>query len=316
VDELTRFKSEIDLVGFAAGRGYRIDRRESSRGCVVMRYEPTDDKIIVSRAKHDQHWIYFSVRDARDHGSIVDFVLRRDGRTLGDVRRVLESWMVSERPPAAPGLPRAAVVPRRVDRAGAERAYARARLVANNVYLNARGIAPTTLANERFVATFRQDARGNVLFPHRDAEGFAGFESKNHGWTSYSPGGVRALWLSNLRADDTRLVLVESAIDALSFHQIHGEARIRYASTAGTLSQHQRDVLAAVIGALPGGMTVVLAFDRDAAGEKLAEQVRAVGARSCIRTCSPLGKDWNEYLQLVSPARTAAGGRSPGRRDR
>jgi hypothetical protein len=311
VDELTRYKSEIDLVAFAASRGYRIDRRESSRSCVVMRYQPTDDKILVSRAKLDLHWVYYSIRDARDHGSIVDFVLRRDGGNLGDVRRLLGAWVGRGPPRSAPELLRDAVVARRADRAAAARAYESARVVTNSAYLNARGLAPVILASTRFAGTFRQDGRGNVLFPHRDAGGFAGFESKNHGWTSFSPGGVRALWLSNLRADDTRLVLVESAIDALSFHQIHGESGARYASTAGTLGAHQREVIATVLGALPKGMTVVLAFDRDAAGDRLADEVRGIGSGSCVRACPPLGKDWNEYLQLASPKPIPRRGPSP-----
>jgi hypothetical protein len=299
MDELGRFKSEINLTTFAASRGYRLDRRESSRNSVVMRDPATDDKIIVSRGERDGHWIYFSVRDSRDHGTIVDFIQRRDGGTLGDVRRALASWIGSASNQVAPDLYRHSIGRRTVDRALVARVFEAAHAVVNSDYLNTRGVRPAVLNSDRFFGTFREDSRGNVLFPHHDADGFAGFESKNRGWTSFSPGGVRALWRSNSFADDSQLVLVESAIDAISFHQVHRAPRARYASTAGTLSEHQRLVLRETLNALPKAITVVLAFDRDLAGDKLAEQVRALGAAEFSRCYPPTGKDWNEHLQSL-----------------
>jgi hypothetical protein len=317
VDELERFKSEVNLTTYAASRGYRLDRRESSRSCGVMRHPTTDDKIIVSRGQNDGHWIYFSVRDSRDHGTIVDFVQRRDGGNLGAVRRELLPWIGGRQPAVAPELCVSSVAPRTIDRATVARVYEDARAVSNSTYLNERALRPAILCSDRFVGTFREDRRGNVLFPHRDAAGFAGFESKNRGWTSYSAGGVRALWHSNAFPDDRRLVLVESAIDALSFHQVHGAPRARYASTAGTLSEHQHGLLTATVAALPPGMTVALAFDRDTAGDRLADQVRALSGRLFTRDCPTVGKDWNEYLQLrerenvraLGPARGPSRGR-------
>jgi hypothetical protein len=312
MDELERFKVEINLTSFAASRGYRLDRRESSRNCVVMRHPTTDDKIIVSRGERDLHWIYFSVRDARDSGTIVDFVQRRDRGTLGDVRRVLGPWIGSDPPRVAPELYRHSIEPRRADRAMVERVFAEARSVSESAYLNSRGIRPATLSSARFAGTFREDRRHNILFPHRDAEGFAGFESKNHGWTSFSSGGVRSLWRSNSIAGDTQFVLVESAIDALSFDQVHGGLPASYASTAGTLSDHQRVVLRKMLDDLPAATTIVLAFDRDAAGERLADEVRALGAARLSRSLPPTGKDWNEYLQRLERDRSRFVSSLPG----
>jgi Toprim-like len=297
MDELERFKSEINLTEYAASRGYRLDRRESSRNSVVMRHPATDDKIIVGRAPHDRHWIYFSVRDERDHGTIVDFVRRRGRGTLADVRGELQPWIGADRPAVATELYRRSVSPRTVDRGAVARVFGAARAVANIPYLNSRGIRPATLGGERFAGTFRADGRGNVLFPHSDHDGLAGFESKNHGWTSFSPGGVKALWRSRSLPDDRRLVLVESAIDALSFCQLDRDPHASFASTAGSLSEHQRALLGVTLGALPAGTVIVLAFDHDDAGDKLADQVRAIGGAEFSRSCSPIGKDWNDCLR-------------------
>ena len=45
-------------------------------------------------------------------------------------------------------------------------------------------------------------------------------------------------------------------------------------------------------------MTVAIAFDRDSAGDRLADQVGALVGRLFSRDYSAVGKDWNECLQL------------------
>ena len=51
------------------------------RGSAVMRHT-NGDKIIIKRDT-DAHYVYFSVRDYGDHGTIIDFVQRRLGASLG-----------------------------------------------------------------------------------------------------------------------------------------------------------------------------------------------------------------------------------------
>ncbi|MEO5767718.1 MAG: hypothetical protein ABIS92_05150, partial [Polyangia bacterium] len=56
-----------------------------------MRHPVMDDKIVV-RLDRDGHWPYFSVRDDRDNGTIIDFVLRRGATTIAHVREELRGW--------------------------------------------------------------------------------------------------------------------------------------------------------------------------------------------------------------------------------
>jgi hypothetical protein len=297
MDELERFKSAINLTEYAATRGYQLDRRESSRNSVVMRHPASNDKIIIACADRDRHWIYFSVRDDDDHGTILDFVCRRDRSSFPEACRTLATWLGDVRPRISPELYRPFVEPRRIDRRAARAEYERAHTVSNSLYLNCRGIRPEVIRHPRFVTTLREDSRHKVLFPHRDGLGFAGFESRYHDWTSFSLGGVKALWCSNSFPADTRLVLVESGIDALSHFQLYRDERTRYGSTGGTCSPHQLDVLRATFRTLAPGTTVCLAFDRDAGGELLANQVRELGGATFDRIRTPVGKDWNEVLE-------------------
>ena len=85
-DELTNFKTNINLVDYAASQGYQIIRDESSRNSKAMRRG--DEKIIIS-TDSDNHAIYFSVNDDNDHGTIIDFVQKRKKINLGQVRKEL-----------------------------------------------------------------------------------------------------------------------------------------------------------------------------------------------------------------------------------
>jgi hypothetical protein len=297
VDELRRIKSEINLVEYAASRGYQLDRRRSSRHSAVMHHPVSADKVVISRSAVNGHWIYFSVRDGSDHGSIIDFVVRRDRCSIAYAAAEIHRWSGTERASIPVEGRRHTVVHRVVDRASARAEYDRARSVTDSPYLNSRGIRASTLRDRRFVGTFREDSRGRMLFPHADSE-FSGFESKHFRWTSFSTAGVKTLWSSNAFPTDSRLILVESAVDALSHYQLQPDEGARYASVAGSMSPRQLSVLKDAFAALPSNTSVVLAFDRDAAGDKLAEQVQALTAIACERVTTQVGKDWNEWLKV------------------
>ena len=98
--ELDAFKREIDLRQFAESLGYQIDRRESWRGSAVLRCGA--DKIVVKR-NGNGHYVFFSLRDDDDNGTVIDFVQRRQHLSLGAVRQVLRPWI--GRSASAPQLP-------------------------------------------------------------------------------------------------------------------------------------------------------------------------------------------------------------------
>jgi hypothetical protein len=303
--ELERFKSDIHLVQYAVERyGYQRDRRESSRASHVLRHPGTDDKIIVRKAEGG-HWTYFSVRDDRDNGTIIDFVRAR-GRTgsLGQVRQELRQWLGTSRP-EPDYVPPPVAAPRRDVRDIAD-AFDRAKVADNCLYLNTRGIRPETLRAARFAGCWGVDGRGNALFVHATEPGeVTGFEIKGRGFTGFSTGGTKSLWQSIAQPSDRVLVITEGAIDALSYFQLHAEQAsfTRFASTAGAPSKHQLEILDRVFGQLPEASTVVAAVDADPAGDKLASRIEGLAsghAAIAFRRHSPSpAKDWNEVLQQV-----------------
>jgi hypothetical protein len=298
--ELEHFKTTINLSEFAAARGYALDRRASSVNSAVMRH-PDGDKIVIARNEASGAWVYFSVRDDRDNGTVIDFVQNRCGGSLGEVRKTLRAWLGSSRPALAPALFARDLVPVSRDRAAVVAAWESARTCTALPYLTSRGLGPDVLALPRFEGCIRVDQRNNALFPHYDKDGLCGFEIKNKGFTGFATGGVKGLWHSAVKPSDFWLVFTESAIDAYSFQVIHGGYGARYMSTGGALNPQQPALLRGAMEKMPDGSVVILGFDLDDGGEKLVEEVRALApAGRTVRRMVPdagTGKDWNEMLK-------------------
>jgi Toprim-like/Protein of unknown function (DUF3991) len=313
--ELEVFKREIDLRQFAVHLGYEIDRRESWRGSSVLRNR--GDKIVVKR-NGNGHYVFFSVRDDRDHGTIIDFLQRRENLSLGAVRQILRPWIAQ---PAMPTQFRK-LEPTSPDRMRVEREYRRMAEASHHPYLeHERCLPASVLLASRFAGRVRIDGRGNAVFPHFDAAGLCGYEIKNRGFTGFAAGGKKGLWFSHSQPGDRRLVLAESAIDALSHAVLFpdDEDRTRYASLGGKPNAQQPGLLELTISRLPQGAEIVAAFDADDAGRMLVSMARvavtSVAKRSgrmlVFRVHLPAqeGKDWNDVLtegQLVRAPGTSA----------
>jgi hypothetical protein len=302
-DELEHFKRAANLTEIAASLGYRLTPGQGTRAASIsMRHPATDDKIIIRRDT-DGHWTYFSVRDDRDNGSVIDFLQRRRSVGLGAVRKELRAWLREDRPRRPAEYYRPTLKPQTRDERPVAASYAAAAAAIESRYLLSRGVSLETLRSSRFAGTYRVDGRGNVLFPHRDPADrtrVVGYEVKNRAFTSFASGGRKTYWMSATREDDTRMVIVEGSIDALSYHQLFPSPCARYLSTAGGVGHEQLALIAQAIAAMPAGAEIVGATDNDVAGEKLHERLGTVaGMASLRRHASPIPKDWNDCLRAL-----------------
>ena len=323
--ELEKFKSDIDLCAFAASRGYERDARESSQNCEVMRNSNGDKIVVVKR--DDKHtgkeiWVYCCPHDERDRGDIISFLKWRNGGNLGQIRKTLRPW-IGATPPEVPSYNRPHKLrPVTRDREAVLIAWEKAKPTTSLAYLMARGLRPDLLALPIFEGCLRVDPRGNALFPHFDRDGLCGFEVKNYGFTGFSAGGQKGLWFSKPSPEDRALAFCESAIDALSFFVLHPGEKLRLMSVGGALNPDQPALIRGAMEKMPEGSAVLLAFDDDEGGEKLADQVRELAPPSVkVRRAAPpigSGKDWNEALKLerglgdaFAPTVTPAHGKTP-----
>ena len=315
--ELESFKTSIDLRAYAASEGYALDRNESWRGSAVMRHA-NGDKVIVKRDA-DGHYVYFSVRDDSDNGTIIDLVKNRRRMNLGEARKVLRRWTGHAVDTASyPPLPHTAK-----DRRGVETSFVKMAIAIDHPYLEQeRALSRSLLQSARFIGRIRSDARvglafPNAVFPHYDRDGLCGYEIKNTGgFTGFAKGGSKGLWLSRRQPNDSQLVFCESAIDALSHATLFPAAGTRYASIGGKLNPQQPGLVLDEIMRMPQGSEIVAAMDADADGDSLdvvIEETLNLTRRSDLtfRIHRPVGfKDWNDQLRgrpIPSPLPPARG---------
>ena len=321
-DELERFKTQINLSEYAAACGYAIDRRRSSRSSVSMKH-PDGSRLLITKAG-DGHWIFCSPSEPGFSGSIVDFVMRTKRLNIGQARVELRPWVggtaLPPRPP--PELFAPAVELSERDPAAVLAVYQNAKPCPLHPYLmQQRSLPEATLCDSIFVGRIMADGskHGNVLLPHFDRSGVCGFELKNAGFTAFAKGGVKGLWCSRPREEDTRLVIAETGIDALSYAALHGTDGTRFVSVAGSLNPEQPELLAAAIKRLPEGGEVIAATDHDDAGDRLAEELMELhGREDAPRTAFTVhrpqtpGQDWNDIVRARrAPLDLTDGGMPP-----
>jgi hypothetical protein len=298
--ELERFKIEVNLVEYVMSYGYnRLDRNKSCKTCTVLRRREDDGKIAVMRGR-DGHWVYYDFRRG-EGGSILDFVMQHKGCNLGQARKALRitSHINSLSSPSAPFFE---PHPAAKDRQKTARGYADTNLFTkHHVYLAKRGIYLKDVINKRFLGMVRVDQRKNVCFPYLDFDGVAGLERRNFNFKGYTEGGSKGLWRSNLMKDDTRAVICESPIDALSYANVHPDSydQTRYFATGGQVSRKQWGLLNGLVNKSQNlKMVIVLAFDNDPAGRDYIRQfqVRYPGVEFNLDLPSKQGQDWNDVL--------------------
>ncbi len=307
--ELNHFKETINLSEYAASCGYVMDRKESSRNSVVMRHLTTHDKIVIARNSNG-HWIYFSVHDDQDNGTIIDFVQYRDGLTLGAVRQRLRPWVGQGGAKSSVPLLKhyaQSIEPSSSNALAVVKAFSQMQMIDQSAYLEQeRSLPHAVLQHPRFAGTIRQDQRGNTVFAHHNQQGLCGYELKNTHFTGFSPAGEKGLWASHAKKSDHCLVIAESAINALSYFALHPDEHSRYFSFAGSLNPNQPRLIQSAIERMQTGSTIILATDADTAGEKFSQQLTTLVHEIqrqdlLLRSHSPLhvGTDWNDQLKAT-----------------
>lgn len=310
--ELEDFKTQIDLVGFAEARGYVVDRKKSSRGSVSMVHEGSGEHLIVKKNPNG-HFIYTSVHGHGDSGTIIDFLQRRGGGSLGEIRKTLRPWVGGIDLPLSPGATKASGHPRvalesvATDFAAVQRAYeAMSPIAAGYLYLEKERCIPASVyMHPKFCSRIRTDVRGNVVFPHWESGGrLTGYEIKNRGFTGFAKGGAKRLFGSGIDEGDTELVVCETAIDLLSYAALFGIEGRRFVSTAGALNPEQPALLRSAFEKMPEGARVVWAVDADKGGDELVMRFMEVFAEGLSLPLTQArhspdvrGDDWNDVLR-------------------
>ena len=144
---------------------------------------------------------------------------------------------------------------------------------------------------------------------HEDENGVTGWEVKNKGFTGFVGGGEKALFICRVgEARDTeeqRIIIAESAIDAMSCYQLNPSDGI-YISIAGGLNKTQPELMRRTLAQYPRAR-IFIATDNDLPTpekpEPEGEHYYEVISKLCPPTATVIRvrppepyKDWNDKL--------------------
>ncbi len=274
---LQRFARAIDLPAYLGQQGFRLASGQAP-GQLCMARAETGEVVRLDKDVERGGWNYASVTDPKDQGSVADFVMRREsGGRAACVERL------------------AACADERGQRSGEAtryRAFLRAmpddlrRAVQQHEHIKLTEHAASK-ALERFGVP-----RGSL---DESRFGAARCEADVVGLASEP----KALWASRYRATDKAVVLIERPIDAIAYERAHGRQQVCYLATGGKLDAERRQKLAHLLAETPGGVGVVLAYGRDAAGRQMAAEVQALAPMVRMERRAPeLGARWADQMQL------------------
>jgi hypothetical protein len=301
--DFAMFKQSINLAEYAAGQGYRFDQKKSTRSSLVMHHAITGDKIIISKKR--ESWVYFSVYDDSDNGTIVDFIAKRSNKSLPDIGKELLAWSGVARALPVFSLPN--IQEQVYDRARIAKAYSRMKPITAHSYLiENRKIPADVLKHQRFTGRIFQDQYGNAVFPHEDGQGVCGLELKNADKGVFMRGSQKTLWLGYIDPQDAVLTLAEAVVDALSHFALFRPQNTSYGAVSGGVGDKQLEHIMIIIQKMPRLKLIILALDNDAGGEKIALRIESYLAEKftgqIIRHVpEDAAKDWNDVLKNKTP---------------
>lgn len=291
--ELTfhKIKERVELPELLSYFGYTL-RKGEHLGKGKWHVFEGDDTLVVFKGRGGD-WMYFNAQDDRDKGSVIDWMKNRvsadriagiaqqPGRNLwqavNDHFRAYLNLPEEQRPRFD--------LPPIVETAPGEKFHSiytqHCRPLENTAYLEGRGITKSTIANPQFAGrilnqlyTVQKEGMPaktyvNTAFPAYHEGRVVGLELKGEGFKGQAPESqfTRSLWLSKLPKGRPAAVLVvsESALDTLSYAQLHPGESALYASTAGTLTQNKIFELKRLLSE-EGIPTIRAAFDNDTQG--------------------------------------------------
>ena len=306
-DELSHYKETIDIRDYLERTGYILDKsRDTPRYKAYTNQELGDKVYIPKNNKTGIANFYVNQHDNDDKGTLVDFVMSREKKTLDEARLTLREFQhgyvpVQQKQP--------------VTEINEQDKKKRQQFIVHkiatthpsgldDVYLEKRLLTTDTRHHPAFAGKIKLNEVADekwMVFPLEDEQGKpTGLAMKRDGKEKIL-GEKSGVWLSQPTIKDRtvdKLILTEHPIDAMSYHQLHNKKlngqNVVYVATAGNPSEKQMNLIQKKIQTLQP-KEVVLANDNDQAGrqynEKYQHKLKDNGIPLNIE--KPQFKDWN-----------------------
>ncbi len=283
--DFERARQNLDLVAIATSYyGYEVSRSRSGVRQKVLVHSGTGERLIVQAAGSEGIFRYFNPHDDRDKGTIIDFILNREGGDWELLKHRLITFGLQSFPPEriASSSPHASQP--RVD----------LEPLSDRSFLHKRGISDATLDHPWFknrIGHYTLKGHRNWAFPLYQGKTIVGLELRNHEFKGYAAGSSKQSggWFSSvseLKGAPQAMLITESALDALAYHELFppsDEEQRLYLSTGGAYSHGQLQLVQMLLDSLRPEQ-VWLGADTDAAGQ-------AQNLQFAVRMSHPLHSD-------------------------
>jgi hypothetical protein len=284
-EELKWLKENIDICQYLESSGYTLDKSRNTKRYLAYHHEERGDKVYVpmdNRYKIASY--YVNQFDRTDQGTLVDFVMSREKKSLEEARLLLRNFH-----PAHPGEARAKEqLQAEADEQQKRHRYVMDRILKEGVlrdisYLRSRFLEEDTIHARAFKGKVLQNNAPDGrfwVFPLREPG-----QTRVKGMALKNAEGERilgkrqGLWISspdkNLRAAVDQVLITESPIDAMSYYQLHKDRKENtvYISTAGNPAKEQLKALKEFIRQQKVPQ-VILASDNDKTGRQYNKDYR------------------------------------------
>jgi hypothetical protein len=295
MQELNKFKTHINLAEFATAFGYYRDKEKSSVNAPVMRHDERGDKIVIGKDRSDGHYIYFNPNDESDSGTIIDFVQKRTGETLGYVRKRLRAWMhdpqpqenISVRASTKDAL-RIASIWERIEKVNP-----------HFVQYWSLGINGNNELGQMKNVKYAEDKY--FYFMLSNTSGICGIEKRNDEEKHIIAGSEKGIFVNGNLSNAQNIYIFESPIDMMSHRQMGFHDIADYAvCTMGSIGESAEKSLKAIFERNRDAK-VVIAVDNDRGGSLATEKIYEIleqvdGDLERVERHLPNAKDWNDDL--------------------
>lgn len=291
-DELAELRQRVDCRTVLERAGWELDARESTRR--AAKYRQGAGHIVI--VTHEGKGWFDPLDDKR--GDVIALAQHVWGGNLGHARKNLRP-LAGIAPKLVPLRHGAEVVPIEGDQLWQQAQQLRPGSQAWVYLTEQRSLPVASVEHALKVGALREGIYGTMWALHQGVSGqITGWEMRGPGYKGFAKGGTKTLfWLGHPPVAD-RVVVTESAIDAMSLASIEDwpDGTI-YASTGGGFGPETEAVLR---GFLPRHAQLVAATDQGVGGDILASRLHEL-ARGCgvvFARILPEAKDWNAQLVL------------------
>lgn len=303
IEELSRFKCEINLAEYAQSFGYAVDKTKSTKVSPVLKKD--GDTLIIGQNKSDSHYIYFNANNNSDKGSIIDFVKNRTNETLGHIRKRLRTWLNIPQPNIERVEVKAATLDEIELKVSKDKAFTfwndiedqsffarELRNIPNNYLSEGRTSKDVKFDGEQWYFALRDSQDEICGVEIRNKEGRNARIGAEHKKGIFAAGGQDA------KACE-KIIITESTIDAKSAEVMERDATYwshTFVSIGGNAGIIAETALKELCDRLPNA-DIIVATDNDTTGDKHAQKIKDIIGHDRNHTrFRPLGKALNDDL--------------------